>query len=177
MSENPVVDGVVKWFDLSKGFGFVVSEGVSKDILLHVNVVRQSGRNAVAAGDTVTLELSESERGLQAVALHDVVEAAVGMPGTDHHVPAADDDVVPARLKWFDKGKGYGFLNAFGSSEDVFVHVDVLRTGGMLDAGVGEAMCAVVAEGTKGASAIAVYPWDAARAWKATQHGQSEPVA
>ena len=38
-----------------------------------------------------------------------------------------------ARVKWFDKAKGFGFANIWGSSEDVFVHVEILRSSGLAD--------------------------------------------
>jgi len=165
MTEDSVVDGVVKWFDLAKGFGFVVAEGVSEDILLHANVVREAGRTAVAAGDQVQVTTASTPKGVQATQLISVTEMSAVDQGDQPMVPSVDEDIQPARLKWFDKSKGYGFLNAFGEAEDIFVHVDTMRVGGMMDALVGEAMCVVVARGAKGASATAVYPWDTARAW------------
>ena len=45
----------------------------------------------------------------------------------------------PARVKWFDKGKGFGFANVFGRPEDVFIHVEVLRQSGFADLQAGEA--------------------------------------
>lgn len=165
MTEDSVVDGVVKWFDLAKGFGFVVAEGVSEDILLHANIVREAGRTAVAAGDHVQVTTAQTPKGVQATQLISVTEVAPMEQSDQPMVPSVDEDILPARLKWFDKTKGYGFLNAFGQGEDIFVHVDTMRLGGMMEAAVGEAMCVVIARGAKGASATAVYPWDAARSW------------
>lgn len=165
MTEDSVVVGVVKWFDLAKGFGFVVAEGVSEDILLHANVVREAGRTSVAAGDQVEVTTAQTPRGVQATQLLSVTEVSSVDQGDHPMTPSVDEDIKPARLKWFDKSKGYGFLNAFGESEDIFVHVDTMRVGGMMEAIVGEAMCVVVAHGAKGASATAVYPWDSARSW------------
>ena len=169
MTDEHIVRGVVKWFDLSKGFGFVIAEGVTQDILLHVNVVRQFGRNLVMAGDHISLTFAETDKGLQATALKDVQESEESVEQRNVQTPKASDELLPARLKWFDKGKGYGFLNVFTEPDDVFVHVDTLRSGGMFDAQVGEAMCAVIARGAKGAAATAVYQWEAACAWQVAQ--------
>ena len=166
MTDERSVRGVVKWFDLSKGFGFVIAEDVQKDILLHVNVVRRFGRPSVTAGDTVVLNYDETPKGLQASEIVEVEEGARDIPASPDIAVDPKDDLRPARLKWFDKGKGYGFVNVFGEAEDVFVHVDVLRAAGLLDAQVGEALCVVLTYGAKGASATAIYPWDSARAWK-----------
>ena len=168
-TDDQIVRGVVKWFDLAKGFGFVIAEDVSQDILLHVNVVRKFGRASVSAGDLVSLTLGTTTKGYQAVELLSV-ESADGRPDVDTRPePDPEAELLPARLKWFDKGKGYGFVNVFGSDEDVFVHVDVLRAAGLTESLVGEAMCVVLTRGAKGASALSLFPWDAALTWQAAQ--------
>lgn len=170
MTDEQIVRGVVKWFDLSKGFGFIIVDGVAQDILVHVNVVRSFGRTALTAGDTVSLSYEETARGLQAREIIEIVEEAAD-PAVHAPEPATSDELKAARLKWFDKSKGYGFVNVFGTSEDVFVHVDVLRAGGLLDAQMGEAVCVVLTRGAKGASATAVFAWETATGWKAAQGG------
>lgn len=70
--------------------------------------------------------------------------------------------VQPARVKWFDKGKGFGFANVFGRSEDVFVHIEVLRQSGLADLQAGEAVGLRIAEGKRGQMAVQVVAWDVA---------------
>ena len=79
----------------------------------------------------------------------------------------ASDDILalplePARVKWFDKGKGFGFANVFGRSEDVFVHVEVLRVSGFADLAAGEAVALRIVEGKRGRMAVQVVSWEAA---------------
>ena len=68
----------------------------------------------------------------------------------------------PARVKWFDKGKGFGFANVFGSSDDVFVHVEVLRSSGFADLQPGEAVCLRIIDGKRGRMAVQVVSWESA---------------
>ena len=56
----------------------------------------------------------------------------------------------PARVKWFDKAKGFGFANTFGRDEDVFVHIEVLRRSGLADVQPGEALAIRVIDGKRG---------------------------
>ena len=66
------------------------------------------------------------------------------------------------RVKWFDKGKGFGFANIFGSAEDVFLHVEVLRRSGLSDLQPGEALAIRVIDGKRGRMAAEVHAWEAA---------------
>ena len=71
--------------------------------------------------------------------------------------------IEPARVKWFDKAKGFGFANVFGRAEDVFVHIEVLRMSGFADLAAGEAVGLRIIEGKRGRMAAQVLSWEAAR--------------
>jgi CspA family cold shock protein len=68
----------------------------------------------------------------------------------------------PARVKWFDKGKGFGFANVFGRRDDIFLHMEVLRCSGLSDLSPGEALALRVIEGKRGHMAAEVFAWEAA---------------
>ncbi|MFN3580697.1 MAG: cold-shock protein [Pseudomonas sp.] len=65
----------------------------------------------------------------------------------------------PARVKWFDAAKGIGFANVFGSAEDVFIHIEVLRASGLTTVVAGEAIALRVFEGDRGLLAAEVKDW------------------
>lgn len=162
------VSGLVKWFDQSKGYGFIVNDTGGTDILLHANVLRNFGRSSVADQSRIVVRIQSTERGLQAV---EIVE--ITPPEGDGTPPIEDLDadiiaqldslpLQPARVKWFDKAKGFGFANIFGHSEDVFVHIEVLRHSGFSDLLLGEAIGLRVVEGPRGLMAAQVTSWDKA---------------
>lgn len=166
--EDRHLQGRVKWFDPSKGFGFVVSDDGGADILLHANVLRNFGQSSVADGSTIELSAQQTERGMQATTI-----LAITPPDTQTTSPLADladidseildaAELEPARVKWFDKGKGFGFANVFGSSEDVFVHIEVLRGSGLADLLPGEAIGIKVIDGKRGKMATKVLVWESA---------------
>ncbi|WP_375263571.1 cold-shock protein, partial [Palleronia sp.] len=71
-------------------------------------------------------------------------------------------ELVPARVKWFDRAKGFGFANVFGLSDDVFVHIEVLRRSSLADLQPGEAIAIRVADGARGKLATQVGVWESA---------------
>ena len=165
------VTGTVKWFDPSKGFGFVVSDLGGPDILLHANVLRNFGQSSVADAAGIEVIVQETARGIQAVevlhieppASYEVEESAMMTGGeiaepVDYSLPR-----LPARVKWFDKAKGFGFANVFGKPDDVFVHIEVLRQSGLSDLQPGEALAMRVIQGKRGHMAAEVQAWESVK--------------
>lgn len=165
--EAPTVEGVVKWYDINRGFGFLVASTGGPDILLHANVLRNFGQNSVAEGTGIVVRVQDTDRGVQATEVVSVLpnpdadtqsEGGAETPLEDYsHLP-----LLPGRVKWFDKVKGFGFLNIHGKSGDVFVHMDVLRRCGFADLQPGEAISIRLGESERGALALEVLSWDAA---------------
>jgi CspA family cold shock protein len=167
-ADTDLITGTVKWFDPVKGFGFVVADSGGPDILLHVNVLRNFGQSSIADGAALEIRVQRTDRGVQAIEVMHVVPPVQVMPHTLTDIAELDDaDVAqtplqPGRVKWFDKGKGFGFANVFGSSADVFLHVEVLRRSGLSDLQPGEALAVRVINGKRGQMAAEVLAWEAA---------------
>ena len=162
------VSGTVKWFDPAKGFGFVVANEGGPDILLHANVLRNFGQSSVADNAGIEVIVQETARGIQAVEV-----LSIAPPGGEEEIEEPDGSEIaepvdlslplePARVKWFDKAKGFGFANVFGREEDVFLHVEVLRRSGLADLQPGEAVSLRVVDGQRGRMAMQVTSWEAA---------------
>jgi CspA family cold shock protein len=163
-SENVtrVMEGAVKWFDAGKGFGFIIDDEGGPDILLHANVLRNFGMGSVADGARISVRAQATERGMQASEILEIIPPEgndESLPGLDVAV-FADAPFLPARIKWFDKAKGFGFANVFGKREDVFVHVEILRRCGLADLMPGEAVAMKVVDGPRGKMAAEVRSWD-----------------
>lgn len=162
------VSGLVKWFDPAKGYGFIRDEAGGTDILLHANVLRNFGRSSVADQSRVEAMVQQTARGFQATEV-----LSIEPPASDGQPPIADLDIEviehldslplrPARVKWFDKSKGFGFANIFGHPADVFIHIEVIRQSGFADLSIGEAIGVRIVDGPRGLMAAQITPWDAA---------------
>lgn len=159
--------GTVKWFDATRGFGFVVADGDSGDILIHFSVLRDHGRRSLPEGARVECLAVHRERGLQARRLlsFDLSTAT----GPDLDLLTAPRDRVdptelvesagppePVRVKWFNRLKGYGFLIRDSDSADVFVHMETFRRAGILEIEPDLPLTARIADGRKGPLAVTV---------------------
>ncbi|WP_323715849.1 cold-shock protein [Paracoccus aminovorans] len=171
------IAGVVKWFDGGKGFGFLTDPEGGADILLHANVLRNFGQSSVAEGSHVTAIIQKTPRGMQAVEVLDIQPpASEPMPAIADLCSATPEEVallplLPARVKWFDKAKGFGFANIFADKADVFLHVEVLRHSGFSDLAVGEAIALRVVDGRRGMMAAQILSWEKA----VTEVRQAQP--
>ena len=165
-----MIKGRVKWFDTTKGYGFIVTDENDGDVLLHANVLRNFGRSSVAEGARIVVEVQATDRGRQAV---DIIE--IEMPDEEEmevapsrqerptdilSSKAPETPLMPARVKWFDKSKGFGFVNIFGDAKDIFVHMEVLRHYGLADLQPGEAVGVRIVDGPRGQMAAEVRNWD-----------------
>jgi cold shock protein len=168
VQDRTLVQGRVKWFDPVKGFGFIVADAGGPDILLHANVLRNFGQGSVADGAGIEIYVQKTARGSQAVEIVAIrPPEGAGLALSEDLSPElassiSDLPIEAARVKWFDKGKGFGFANVFGRAEDVFVHIEVLRQSGFADLQPGEAVGLRIIEGKRGRMAVQVLSWEAA---------------
>ena len=139
------IEGRIKWFDPVKGFGFVVpiDDGQAKDALLHISVLKKFGVETAAEGMKIDCVIKNRERGLQVTEI-----LALDAGETEPAPPGGPLEQVI--VKWFNRTKGYGFVQLPEDDEDIFLHVVTLRRIGLEDVTPGQTFQASIAKGPKG---------------------------
>lgn len=154
------VRGFVKWFDQTKGYGFITDEDGGRDVLIHSTCLKQSGCSTAPEGAKIVCEAVEGEKGLQATKILtlDSSEAAPQRAAPAPRMPAVEaaGDFEDVEVKWFSRAKGYGFLTRGPGTEDVFVHMEVVRAAGMAELIPGQRLRASFGRGAKGLLAAAI---------------------
>ena len=63
------INGKVKWFNATKGYGFISPADGTKDVFVHSSAVRDAGLNSLAEGEAITFDVEEGTKGPSAVNL------------------------------------------------------------------------------------------------------------
>jgi Cold shock proteins len=160
------IRATVKWFNGTKGFGFVTPEDGSPDAFLHSTVLQFCGHDSLPEGATITCDLSRGPKGPQVATIHDVdTSTASASPrssapraprGGDSYgggYSSGPEETVDGTVKWFNVSKGFGFIAPSSGGKDIFVHIRALERSGLDVLADGEQVRVTVRQGVKGPEA------------------------
>jgi CspA family cold shock protein len=156
------ISGRIKWFDVAKGYGFVVPDDAQlPDVLLHVTILRRDGYSTAPEGAHIVCEAQRRPKGLQVLRIVSMDESTAVHPA-ELQAPRTHVQVTPiggfeiAVVKWFNRMRGFGFVTRGEGTEDIFVHMETLRRYGIADLKPGDTLLVRFGYGSKGLMAAEV---------------------
>ena len=107
------VTATIKWYNATKGFGFVQVEPSEPDVFIHASAVSQAGFNELPNGATIECDIIRTERGFQVSRLHKVDTSTAeqpsfgaGRPSRDWQESYGDEQETEGTVKFFDTNRG-----------------------------------------------------------------------
>ena len=163
-SSGLAVRGQVKWFNPTKGYGFVQLSDGSGDAFLHASALAGISIDALQPGVKIEFRTAPAQRGLQVTEVIgiDSSTAAPPRPPRKNFRSPLDRQPLEASVqemgtvKWYNAAKGFGFIVLDGGGNDVFVHVSALQRAGIMGLSEGQRVYVGVAEGQKGPEAASI---------------------
>src|SRR5215831_4302025 len=157
------ITGTIKWFDASKGYGFIVPDNGWPDVLLHVTVLRRDGYQTAYEGARLVCECVQRAKGYQAFRILSMDEStaihpAQMLPPRTHVTVTPTSGLERAQVKWFNRLRGFGFLTCGEGTPDIFVHMETLRRFGMTELRPGQYVLVRFGPGSKGMMAAEIHP-------------------
>ncbi len=143
----------LKWFNGTKGFGFVVPEEGNYDAFLHITTLQKAGVYSIGEGAVLLCRVFAGPKGHQVREVLEVISkgAVSTMPEEDEETGTVS---MGGLVKWYKPEKGFGFIIPDDGMKDIFIHKSLLETLGVDELQAGQRVRVTLKSVSKGREAV-----------------------
>jgi len=155
-------EAVVKWFNRTKGFGFVAPADGSPDAFLHMSALARAGLQEAAEGTKLLVFIADGAKGRQVtqivevLGMGDIPPSSYGGGHGGRVAPSGPEIEITGTVKWFKPDKGFGFVMPDDKDKDIFVHKSIVLHAGLQHLESGQRVKMHVQSSAKGREATLI---------------------
>jgi CspA family cold shock protein len=156
--------GKIKWFNRSKGFGFIIPSDGTGDVFLPLAVLERAGFGEAPDGAAVVFDCVQGPKGRAATQIVEL-DASTAQPRPPRDGRRGRDgfgetalaaEALDGVVKWYDPARGFGFVLPNDGGKDIFVHVTALRRSGLEGLEPGQPVRMQVSQARRGREASSI---------------------
>lgn len=145
----------LKWFNGTKGFGFVVPEHGNYDAFLHITTLQKAGIHSIGEGAVLLCSIMDGDKGKQVGEIIEVIST-----GSLTTMPEKDEEngtyTMGGLVKWFKPDQGFGFIIPDDGMKDIFVHQSCLASNEIEELRAGDRVRVTMKDVEKGREAVKI---------------------
>lgn len=119
----------LKWFNATKGFGFVVPEDDPCDAFIHITTLQDADIHELGEGAILRCYIVKGPKGALITSVEELLDIGVAPSPISHRVDEDDENLhtMSGTVKWYKPDKGFGFVIPEDGQKDVFIHKTCLE--------------------------------------------------